>query len=100
MLFESNLNKRSQELTHTFRDAGMFYWGRKDAFQEERVVYSTRASVYELSRWKSQDIDTPEDWDYAERLYKISVSSDWNVNQFSVKIDTYDNLQKYRGSID
>ena len=76
MLFESNLNKRSQELTHTFHDAGMFYWGRKDAFQEERVVYSTQASVYELSRWKSQDIDTPEDWDYAERLYKISVSSD------------------------
>jgi N-acylneuraminate cytidylyltransferase len=76
MLFEEHLNTRSQELSHTFHDAGMFYWGRKSAFAQEKAVFSAQSSVYELSRWKAQDIDTPEDWDCAERLYRINVQGD------------------------
>ena len=76
MLFESNMNTRSQELQHTFHDAGMFYWGREEAFEQEKSVFSAQSSVYELSRWKAQDIDTPEDWDYAERLHRVNSLSD------------------------
>ncbi len=72
MLFSENEHKRSQELEHVFHDAGMFYWGRKHAFANEHSVFSASSDVFEISRWKAQDIDTPEDWEYAEKLFRVN----------------------------
>ena len=72
MLFSENEHKRSQELDHVFHDAGMFYWGRKHAFASGYSVFAADSDVFEVSRWKAQDIDTAEDWEYAEKLYRVN----------------------------
>lgn len=74
MVFPENMLKRSQDLDHTFHDAGMFYWGTHTAFLNQSPVFSSSSDIYELSRWKAQDIDTLEDWEYAEKLYKVNLT--------------------------
>jgi N-acylneuraminate cytidylyltransferase len=61
---------RSQDLPQAWHDAGQFYWGRKQAFQDHQGVYSARSYPVVLPRHLVQDIDTPEDWEVAERLFK------------------------------
>ena len=62
---------RSQDLPPAFFDAGQFYWGRAAAFQEGRSIYSSSSRPLMMPRWRVQDIDTTEDWDYAERLFTL-----------------------------
>jgi pseudaminic acid cytidylyltransferase len=58
---------RTQDLDAAFYDAGQFYWGKKDAwFSNPRVHISGLGFV--IPNWRVVDIDTPEDWDRAERL--------------------------------
>lgn len=71
MFQPENADARSQDLTEGFHDAGQFYWGRRDAFLHCENVFTARSAPVLFPREKVQDIDTPEDWDYAERLYKI-----------------------------
>lgn len=61
---------RSQDLIPAFHDAGQFYWGRAAAFSAGRPIFSDRAQPLMLPRARSQDIDTPEDWQFAELLFK------------------------------
>ena len=62
--------KRSQDLEETYHDAGQFYWGRGMAFRGLPLDGNSEPLV--LPRWLVQDIDTPEDWEYAERLFLLS----------------------------
>jgi pseudaminic acid cytidylyltransferase len=61
---------RSQDLPQAWHDAGQFYWGRKQAFLNHQGVFSARSYPVILPRHLVQDIDTPEDWEVAERLFK------------------------------
>lgn len=60
---------RSQDLEEAWHDAGQFYWGRTDAFLANRKMFSEAAVPVILPRDRVQDIDTPEDWCVAERLF-------------------------------
>lgn len=62
---------RSQDLVDAYHDAGQFYWGKVQAFTERKPVFSPHSKVILLPRIKVQDIDTPEDWDFAEALYAL-----------------------------
>ena len=58
---------RSQDLEAAFYDAGQFYWGRKHAWLSNSRVHSSGVG-YEIPSWRVVDIDTPADWERAERL--------------------------------
>jgi N-acylneuraminate cytidylyltransferase len=63
---------RSQDLEPAYHDAGQFYWGRPDAWLEPRPIFSEMAVPLVLPRFRVQDIDTPEDWEFAETLFRLS----------------------------
>ena len=61
---------RSQDLDEAWHDAGQFYWGRIDAWIKQLPIISDRTKPIKISRHLVQDIDTPEDWERAEWLFK------------------------------
>ena len=58
---------RTQDLEVTYYDAGQFYWGRKNAWLTGSRILS-KGVGYEIPSWRVVDIDTPADWERAERL--------------------------------
>jgi pseudaminic acid cytidylyltransferase len=58
---------RTQDLEPAFYDAGQFYWGRKEAWLNNPRIHSNGVG-YVIPSWRVVDIDTPEDWDRAERM--------------------------------
>lgn len=71
MFFPEKLNERSQDLVKSYHDAGQFYWGRTNAFLEQKPLFSIDASPFILPRYLVQDIDTSEDWEKAEITYQV-----------------------------
>lgn len=63
----SQARTRTQDLEPAWYDAGQFYVGRGEAWLAERDLH-TGARTLALSSWEAVDIDTPEDWERAERL--------------------------------
>lgn len=63
-------NSRSQDLEEAWHDAGQFYWGTAEAWLNKAMIFASQSSVVELPRFRVQDIDTQEDWDRAEWLFK------------------------------
>jgi pseudaminic acid cytidylyltransferase len=70
MFQPEHLNTRSQDLEEAYHDAGQFYWGTAGAFIAKKAIFGTRSKAVLLPRKRVQDIDTPEDWDLAEALYR------------------------------
>jgi pseudaminic acid cytidylyltransferase len=71
MFWPEHAKTLSQDLEPAFHDAGQFYWGRRDAWLEQRPVFSPTSHLFVLPRYRVQDIDTPEDWDRAELLFQL-----------------------------
>ena len=65
------VNTRSQDLEEAYHDAGQFYWGRAEAFLNNEIVFSPVSVPVLLPRHLVQDIDTPEDWERAELMYRV-----------------------------
>jgi pseudaminic acid cytidylyltransferase len=61
---------RSQDLAERLHDAGQFYWGSREAWLAERRFFDGNTVGVKVQRRFVQDIDTPEDLDVAERLFK------------------------------
>ncbi len=70
MFHPEHFSTRSQDLEEAWHDAGQFYWGRAQAWIEERVVFTPASVPVPLPRHRVQDIDTPEDWFRAEWMFK------------------------------
>jgi len=58
---------RTQDLEVAFYDPGQFYWGTKQAWLTNNRIHSSGVG-YEIPNWRVVDIDTPADWERAERL--------------------------------
>jgi pseudaminic acid cytidylyltransferase len=71
MFYKEYFNVRSQDLEDSYHDAGQFYWGKPQAFREERMLFSQDSSPYFLPRYLVQDIDTQEDWIRAELMHQV-----------------------------
>lgn len=71
MFWPENLNTRSQDLPKAFHDAGQYYIARTDAFCAARTFFTKNASGIVISDLEARDIDTAQDWEIAEALYKF-----------------------------
>lgn len=71
MVFPQHFQTRSQDLPEAFHDAGQFYWARAADWLEPSVGFSKSATIIQIPRWRTQDIDTPEDWKHAEFLWRL-----------------------------
>lgn len=69
-VFAESIGARSQDLPSVFHDAGQFYWGRARAFVDARPIFSPRSRALLLPRHRVQDIDTLEDWERAELIFR------------------------------
>ena len=58
---------RTQDLEAAFYDAGQFYWGTKKAWLTNSRIHRSGIG-FEIPNWRVVDIDTPADWERAERL--------------------------------
>ena len=63
-------DSRSQDLEESYHDAGQFYWGRSNAFLDNRKIFSKMSIPILLPRYLVQDIDSLEDWQCAEFMWK------------------------------
>jgi pseudaminic acid cytidylyltransferase len=70
MFQPEHLNTRSQDLMEAYHDAGQFYWGNVAAFKSALAFFAPHSKPILLPRKRVQDIDTLEDWDIAEAMYK------------------------------
>lgn len=68
-LFPGNQLLRTQDIETVYYDAGQFYWGRQDAWLNNPLIHSSGAGLV-VPRTRAVDIDTFEDWKYAELMYR------------------------------
>lgn len=76
MFHPEHFKTRSQDLEEAYHDAGQFYWGRSGAWLAGRPIFSPASAPIILPRHRVQDIDTAEDWERAEWLFKALAHSD------------------------
>lgn len=65
----SYLSVRSQDLVPAYHDLGQMYWGTVAAWRTSTPVATARTRAFVMEAWRAVDIDTPEDWVRAERLF-------------------------------
>ncbi|MCC5879120.1 MAG: pseudaminic acid cytidylyltransferase [Idiomarina sp.] len=70
MFQPEHFTTRSQDLVEAYHDAGQFYWGRADAWVTGTLLFTETSAPVILPRHRVQDIDTFEDWERAEWLFK------------------------------
>jgi N-acylneuraminate cytidylyltransferase len=72
MLFPEHFQSRSQDLPRVLHDAGQFCWGRTEAWVPEARIFESWSTVVEIPAWRVQDVDTPEDWLFAELMFEAA----------------------------
>jgi N-acylneuraminate cytidylyltransferase len=70
MFQPQHFNMRSQDLEPAWHDAGQFYWGLAAAWLSDKALFSQHSTAVLLPRHRVQDIDTEEDWERAEWMFK------------------------------
>lgn len=71
MFQPEHIETRSQDLEEAYHDAAQFYWGRAEAWLDGRAIFGDRSVAVRLPRKRVQDIDTMEDWERAELLFRV-----------------------------
>ena len=70
MFHPEHFNTRSQDLDEAWHDAGQFYWGRAHSWLANKVLFGRDTVPVVLPRHRVQDIDTQEDWERAEWMFR------------------------------
>ena len=65
------LKIRSQDIEPKYFDVGMFYFCKTSVLLKEKTLIPQKAVPYLIDVMECQDIDTYDDWKYAEMKYKI-----------------------------
>ena len=68
-VFPSHELTRTQDLEKTYHDAGQFYWGTVDAWQNDMKMHTSGVG-FVIPSWRVVDIDNEDDWHRAELMYK------------------------------
>lgn len=71
MFHPENYQVRSQDLEPAYHDAGQFYWAKGVSVLNSPSEFPDDAVPIILPRYRVQDIDTPEDWQRAELIFKV-----------------------------
>jgi pseudaminic acid cytidylyltransferase len=69
-IWPENSHLRSQDLEPAFYDAGQFYVATASTWRSQDDIHAAGKAV-EVSAWRAVDIDTEEDWERAERLWRL-----------------------------
>lgn len=75
MIWPEHELTRSNDLPETFHDAGQFYWLKTQAFLSHRKMWAPGAVPVRIHRSHTQDIDTIEDWEMAETMFKLKLEN-------------------------
>ena len=78
LVWEENLNSRSQDLEPRYHDSGQFYWVKYTSFIKEKKLFTNNSGAIVISELQAQDIDTETDWRLAEIKYKIDINDQEN----------------------
>ncbi len=70
MFFPEYYNSRSQDLEEAYQDAGAFYF-TKIKEKSNNILFGKDSIPIILPRYLVHDIDTMEDWEMAEIMFKI-----------------------------
>ncbi|UCN00491.1 pseudaminic acid cytidylyltransferase [Sulfurimonas sp. SWIR-19] len=70
MFTPEHFSTRSQDLEEAYQDAGQFYW-EKVGTQAKDIAFGSESIPVVIPRYLVQDIDTLEDWEQAEILYRV-----------------------------
>ncbi|MEM6474676.1 MAG: pseudaminic acid cytidylyltransferase [Pseudomonadota bacterium] len=65
----AHVGTRTQDLEPAYFDAGQFYWAKAETWDAGGSAHAN-GRVIVLPEWRVVDIDTPEDWDRAQALFK------------------------------
>ncbi len=70
VLNRKSIIKRTQDLETFYHDSGQFYWGSLNTWLRKDSILLNGVG-FPIPYWRSVDIDTLEDWERAEILFKI-----------------------------
>lgn len=66
------ITQRSQDLEPAYHDAGQLYWGHHSTWLDtSKRIFGANSKMVVMPDHLVQDIDTTEDWERAELLYKL-----------------------------
>ena len=65
-----NFLKRTQDLKTSYHDAGQFYLASSKTWIE-KINFFDEAKPIIIPRLSAIDIDTQEDWEFAEMVYEL-----------------------------
>ena len=71
MNWPEHLESRSQDLPKAYHDAGQFYWFNIKEILKEKKLFGKNSGAMVLPSRNVQDIDTEEDWTFAEMKSKL-----------------------------
>lgn len=71
MFYPEHFTTRSQDLPEALHDAGQFYWGQPQAWVGRDRIFDHHSTTIMIPRWRAQDIDTPEDWERAQIMWRV-----------------------------
>ncbi len=71
MIWPENRDTRSNDLDEALHDAGQFYWVRVAEFLDHPVLFCDDMRALRLDRRMVCDIDTEEDWEWAETAHQV-----------------------------
>lgn len=74
MIYPENYDVRSQDLEKSYHDAGQFYWGRAKSWLNEVSIFNGNSACVVMPRMRAMDIDTYDDWLFAESMYKFNMT--------------------------
>lgn len=69
MIYPEHYFSRSQDLPKVYHDAGQFYWAKTEYWLGKQEKFNSNMSIVEIPSWRTQDIDTENDWIRAESIF-------------------------------
>ena len=72
MVFEGDLNIRTQDLEKSYHDTGQFYWCDTVELLKRKKILSSNTGGIIIPELDAQDIDNDTDWKLAELKYQLS----------------------------
>lgn len=70
MLQPEYFSKRTQDLEAAWHDAGQFYFATAEKWCQDLPIFGPGAQGIPVPQTRAQDIDTEEDWEFAELLFQ------------------------------
>ena len=68
---------RTQDIEPLFYDAGQFYCGKLESWMNNVELHNNSKAIV-IPSWRAIDIDTSEDWKFAELIYQTISSTSTN----------------------